>query len=307
MPSSLLQFEKDIVDSFTKGQYYSRITKKPLSYSLKFFATFSFFYAAIAIIYVWLKFLLPISPVIQTLPSRLAQIYPQELEIIIQEGVVYTNVPEPYFINIHRLEKVIYQIRDDILGAASGGLDHLLVIDTQAQISDFYLYKTFALLTKDHFVYLSRSSSQVPYQIRAINIDESTNMQINKSSINAFAKYLEQYSYKAPVFLIIIFFLFLLLFLPIIRLAHASLISLIVFIINRLIHTNYSYKQIFQISLHTFIVAIIITGTVTISLGQSPTPLTTTVITLVTSALVLIYKKKHIHAKAKKINKTKSP
>jgi hypothetical protein len=81
----------------------------------------------------------------QNIRELVQQTYPDELILIMENGELSTNVPEPYFIEF---PSMITSFLDEE-EMAKNNIKHLAVIDTQASLSDFEQYQTFVLLMKD--------------------------------------------------------------------------------------------------------------------------------------------------------------
>lgn len=98
-------------------------------------------------------------PVVQSLESKAVQlvseIYPENLEITIKDGVASTNVTEPYYITIRKnsIEDILSLFSDDRDNSISR--IRVLTIDTQGKAEDFERYQTLALLTERNLVYFS--------------------------------------------------------------------------------------------------------------------------------------------------------
>ena len=301
--NKLLTFEKDFIRSCYSTKFYKELIKKPLSYSLKCFSIYSIFYALIATLIVWVRFIMPISPILQTLPSRLASAYPSELEVTIKDGVASTNVEEPYFIPISDLKKEIYQIRDDILGTDTYALDYLIVVDTNATIDEFTNYKTLAFLTQNYLIYYSEDSSNSLEQFSVINLDQLDDMVINQNTVDQMATFSQAFFEKLPLILLLVVLLYFVSLLPLFRLIHILFISLISYVLSAIIKPQLKLKKIYQLTTHVYLIAITISGLFILTSINLPFANSPTTITLVGTVLVLFYlrkttqKKKRIRSK----------
>jgi hypothetical protein len=273
------------INSFVSVDFYRRQLKKPLSASLTFFVFFSLIYAAASTGFIWFRNLKPIQPAISNIPARLAGVYPEELEITLIDGVVSTNVTEPFFIPVSRLEHVLRDIRDDILGSVSTGLDYLLVIDTGAPIEDFYHYQTFALLTGEYLIYHSGDASVS--QVRIISLSEVDDLIINRQIVDQLAQQLTPYTrFVTPIILLAVWLYFALL-LPLVRLVFVGILSLPVLGIAKLLKTNYSYLQVFQLNLHLFVVVLTLLSFIILVTGGLTVPYAHPMLLLIAATLIL--------------------
>lgn len=125
-------------------------------------------------------------PVVKNLNDRVLatidEVYPDELEITIKNGLASTNVSEPYYITIRRgaLENLFSLKEDDQSGISK---IRILSIDTKGSVEDFDRYQSLALLTESSLVY---------YNDKKINVNslrEVKDVVITKAWINQ--KYLE--------------------------------------------------------------------------------------------------------------------
>src|SRR3989338_10218443 len=101
--------------TFTSPAYYADILKAPFSFSLKFFLLYFFFFALVGTGILTLKLVEQVKQTLAVLPSKLEALYPDELEIRIQNGTVSTNVAEPFFVPLKEIQKG-FKITD-LLGA----------------------------------------------------------------------------------------------------------------------------------------------------------------------------------------------
>lgn len=210
-----------------------------------------FLFSLIATGWISYRYLLPLNDFLTTvLPSELSAIYPDELEISVQDGSVSTNVTEPYFIPMSSLDAIRDEFESKVLGLDTQTINNLLVIDTMAKIEDFPQYQTVALLTKHHLSVMNEDGN-----IETISLTDSENFILNKQMIirwvNAISPYLD---YLAPI-LAGLLFLGILGFLSLGKLIYSLFVALILMLVSRFVIRNLSYTKSWQLSLHLVVIS----------------------------------------------------
>lgn len=248
-------FIYSIVKSATSVDYYYDITQASVFFSIKFFIGFCVIYSIVTGLVLYREYVLPIRPIIQSLPNQVVEtVYPEDLVIYIQNGQVSISQPQPFFIPADRLQALMVQLKDQILGANSKSFDYLLVIDTSATTQDFYDYNTFALLTADTFYYLDPVYGRTtPGQvhINAIPLTGITAI-INQQTFHALAAEVIPYLQAAIPFVLIPICIFLVFTLPYLFLVYTLMFALLMLFVAKIIDTTLSYSKCFQISIHLF-------------------------------------------------------
>lgn len=185
--------------------------------------------------------------------TELLQLYPKELELRISNGKLYTNVAEPYTVEI-----------PTVLGDNGG--KHLIVIDTKGKADDYLKYNTLVLATRQAVVYPDkqqgdRITTQMYYFSelkRSLYIDYS----LYKKGIDAMSPYLDKLPRVIDVSVII--GLLLLPFFGGLFWTSETLFGLvfltgIVWVIEKLVKTSYGYKTLFRMGMHGVSWAILFT------------------------------------------------
>lgn len=122
-------------------------------------------------------------PVVKALEKKaiasIQEIYPDELQITIKNGIASTNVTEPYYISVRQetLENLFSLKEDD----STKSKIRLLAIDTKGKADDFEQYQSLALLTQTSVVYYDNKEIKI-YPLRDIQ-DLTINKQIILSKI----------------------------------------------------------------------------------------------------------------------------
>lgn len=242
-------------NSITSVDYYYDVTQASLSFCLKFFIGFSLLYSALTSIVIYQKYIQPVRPIIASLPNQFVEtIYPEDLTILVQDGRVQINQPQPYFIPADRLRTLMVQLKDQILGANSTSFDYLLVIDTTANLENYNDYNTFALLTADTFYYLDPRYGDNPanqVQVNALPLTGVTAI-FNHDTFQVIAAELVPYFQAAVPFTLIPIFFLLVFILPYFHFVYILGITLLGLFISKLIDFTLSFTKIFQIAIHLF-------------------------------------------------------
>ncbi|OGK23897.1 hypothetical protein A3A46_01020 [Candidatus Roizmanbacteria bacterium RIFCSPLOWO2_01_FULL_37_13] len=231
--------------SFSSAEYYKEVIKAPFSFSLKYFLFFCFLLSIVTTVYLSAKIFSPLNNFLIRFPQVLVKVYPEQLEIKIQKGVVTTNVPEPYFIPIDRFEKTFEEFDKEVKGIKSDEIENVLVIDTNARVEDLKRYQTYALLTRNYLVYYKDKA-----RIEIVPLDEIKNFTLNqglvKGVINRFLPLLR----VIAIFLIPFIFVGSFLFFSIFQLIYLLFSALVLFLGGKLISYPVNYLKSYQIDLH---------------------------------------------------------
>lgn len=148
-------FFYSLKNSLFNSRYYKDVEKTSFWFSYKylFFLLFLILiFKSVQIGFGYLSIRNQIPQKIQIFEDAAYDLYPNELEIHIQNGKLFTNVTEPYVIDIP------YQFH-------SLARQHLLVIDTQGYAEDYPAYNTIALATERTLVYPSKEKERVAPQL----------------------------------------------------------------------------------------------------------------------------------------------
>lgn len=252
--NKLKTFYNSFIKSISSPSYYKDIVKTPISFSLKylFFLSYIIMFTYIAIFAGYMTTLLPKLPEFVSISkTRLDTFYPTDLIITIKDGIVSTNKEEPVFLTIPE--------------ATAEDFEHIITIDTQAQVEDYFDYKTFVLVTDDSVVY--PESDNKTYTVSSIKeLQEEVN--ITKIDRNTYEQFLSQaYPFldsipkTAPYVLIGIVLIvpFIAAVFEFIRnVIIVAILSVITFLVALLLKINLSYTKVFQMGLHAVTVPVLI-------------------------------------------------
>lgn len=137
--------------SMIEPRYYKDIAKAPFSFSLKYlFAllTFITFGYMLPFAITLLVFIPQIPTFVEAARTTAADYYPEDLVLTLENGTLYTNVQEPYYL----------PFPGDI--ELDEDYSHLVAIDTRASVEDYPDYNAMILLTDTHAVYVDRLDTQ---------------------------------------------------------------------------------------------------------------------------------------------------
>ena len=244
-----------LYQSATSLEYYSQVIAAPLSFSLKFFVSSTAFYAVMAALYLGLTVLMPLKGMLSILPTQLADIYPKDLEITINQGQVSTNVAEPYYLSIEKVADFMDSLKHQIKGVTTAKPTYFLVIDTTATADDFFGYQTFILITKNNLVYYNDAG-----RAEIVPLADVDGFTLNHQLVETvFEKLVAFFKLIWPLLI----FLLILIFLAILPIALFSLVlglSVILVVFAQLIHLKLQFTQVMQIVMHLSVPILLFTG-----------------------------------------------
>lgn len=275
--------------TMTSPHYCGDIIKAPFSFSLKYFFFYFFLYSIIGTAIFSLRTISPMRRLISVLPAKLQEIYPSELEITIKKGRVSTNVEEPYYLPLSKIEKIFSE--DKVLGETTTNVKNLLVIDTKGSVDNFRDYQTLALLTERSFVILDKNNGN-----KFFTFDENINLTINQALVdNLITKIKPFFGYVVPS-LIVVVFLSLLTFKPSYYLFYLLFFALVLLILSKIIKAEVTYKKSYQIGLHLCTLTATLFGLLSVFGFHLSFPFLQTIILLVWVGIGLNSVKREIEA-----------
>lgn len=252
---SLSTFWYVFKNTFTSREYYRDVVKAPFSFSLKFFFLSFTFFAALITVWMTATSFYPLHRVI-TEPlflSRLAEVFPEELVITIDQGVASSNVQEPYAIPMERLDTFIDSISQQVKGANSEEPASLLVVDTKASVEDIFTYNTAALLTK-HSISVRNGDGE----FRTYRLSEDVSARVDRNQIEGVLGVLAPYLRVVIPLVILVMFLCIAFLFPLFNLLYLLLASVLLWIVSRLFHSTLSYGKVYQIGLHLCVIVTVV-------------------------------------------------
>lgn len=269
-----------LAKTFSSPVYYLEILKAPFSFSLKYFFLYFFFYSIIGTAVFASKSISPTKNLLNTLPSKITQIYPSELEITISGGKAKTNVTEPYIIPLGDIEKVFS--KDKVLGDNANKVKNLLVIDTKGSIENFYSYQTAALLTEKN---IAVADDKGGYKIYPL--ENAGNITINRGlvdkiifRINPFLKYV------IPTIIFAVF-LYIFIFIPSYYMIYLLFFAFLFWLLAKILKSKISFSKSYQMGIHLVTITATIFGLASIAQLKTSFPFLQTIILLAIGAIVL--------------------
>lgn len=242
-------------NTFTNPSYYAHILKARLSFSLKFYYAYFFFFAIASTAVITVRYLIPLSDFMRTLPGHLLSAYPVELVITIKNGEVTTNVNEPYFIPVSTVQPLIEDFKTNVLGSYSPTINNLLVIDTNASIDDFYNYSTYAFLTRKTFSYINDNGA-----IETHTLADIEDMTIHRQTVVNILELFKPVMKSAVPILAVGIFLAHTVIIPTFGLLYVALEAILVYLIAKLVKFPLKYPKAFQMTMHMVVIPSTIFG-----------------------------------------------
>ena len=261
-------FGKTLIKSLTEPKYYTDVLKAPFSFSFKYLLTLFFFILFIQ----GLIFSLSIIPLIPKIPHYVSEgkkivksFYPPELTVTVKDGNVRTNVDEPYAIPFPP------QFKENNMNFA--------VIDTKASVEDAKKYNTLLFITKNAVVYPD-TSSKGGYKVNFLS-DFKGYLILNNEVYNRLVDKILPYFDYLPIF-IYVMFVFALLFMPFFGsffylsgvLFYLLFLSILLFIVTKIMKKGLSYVQVFHLGMHGITFSLVFSTLKTIFNVQIPYPYT---------------------------------
>lgn len=239
-----MEFLKNIQRSIYNPEFYQGLLMKPFSYSLKYFVLFSLLIALIATIYLSFSVLPKINDFLENVSPTVLNYFPDDLEIVIEDGLASTNVPEPYLLEMPFGVPEDVEMRPDIQGY---GIENLLVIDTrsdEATLEEFKSYNTIMLLNRKTLMYYDEN------QVAIQSLAEMPDFKLDKGVIaSLLAKVAPYFRFVGPLFIVFVFCgYFAFVFLG--RMFYLIFAALLIWIIAKIRKVNIGYPKAYQLGLH---------------------------------------------------------
>ncbi len=263
--------------------FYKALLLKPLSWSIKYFFSFTLVLAVISTAVAGWQAVPAVNSFLNNLAPTILKYYPENLEIVIKDGEASSNVPEPYVI----------QLPPELISSWNKAAnpnpvpENLLVINTETRLVDwkeFQNYKALALLSKDAIVFMDRNGG-----VRIQPLTAVPNTTINKKEIASMLDGVKPFAkFAAPILVLIIFIgVYSVLSFKLIYLFAAAL--LIWLIATKFKKLDVGYKKAYQVGLHAMTAALLFEMFLRIFLGVR-VPFLFTIITLVVAWFNLSFK-----------------
>lgn len=240
-----MNFLKKVKSSVYDPIYYSEILNMNFGGSLKYFFKLSLLLALVGAIYLSFVSIPKVNSFISTFGDRVVEAYPAELEVRLKDGLVSTNVVEPYIIPLPKDEfNADYN---------KSNYENLIVIDTKSDLSldKFNAYNTVVLLTKN--AVLTRDKGK----ITITELKGTSDLTINRDKLVYWVGKVTPFVKKLPYIIPVIVFTGLFLYFAF-SLFYLLFVALLVFIMGKIRKLGLSYKKSYQISLHAITLPLIL-------------------------------------------------
>ena len=233
-----MNFLQSVQSSVYNPEFYSELVEKPFSYSLYYFFSLVLILAFIGTGILGTSLIPSLHSITENIDQKILATYPQNLIITIKDGIVSTNVQEPYSIVVPQELTSSKNFPQDI--------QNLIVIDTHAPftLEAIKKHKTVALLTKDALIYRDENGA---FKIKPVK--EIPDTVISKATIQRYIEKARPFiKFIAPISVLMIF-------LGLIIFFSANLLYLVfgaglIWIISKFKRAMLSYKKAYQIGLH---------------------------------------------------------
>lgn len=235
-----MKFFQTIKSSIYSPIFYSGINKK------SFKTAFGYFLLLILIL-TFINTLNLIKPVAIIFPAELqkgivgvADCFPKNLEVNINNGQLATNQTEPYFISCTNL------------GLKPG--ENLVVIDTKTPFSaeKFAEYKTPVWVTKSSII-----SKKDSFETRSYSLTEVKNYKLNKQVADSYFQTIKPwFNFVGPILLIISFVGIYIAYL--LKLIYLLILAVLIWVLSKVFKHTLSYSQSYKTGLYAITLGLII-------------------------------------------------
>lgn len=244
-----MKFIETIHSSIYDPEFYESLKHKSFSFSVAYFLKLALIASFIFGVYTAVTIAPKVVDSINSYGLRALALYPDNLEVKIIDGIVSTNVSEPFVIPLPDEYKKSQSVEETSLG-----LINLLVIDTKKDFNRkiFNDYKTYTLVTKDSVIYREGGN-----RITIESLNKIPNITLNKQFVSSIITKILSYSRSLEMFLPLIFFIgFFIAFL--FHFIYFFIAGLLVWIIAKIKKIDLTYKKSYQISIHAMTLGVII-------------------------------------------------
>ncbi len=249
MKSALQSFWNEIVISASDPAKLAGFHKKRLSSALRYL--FWFLFSASVVMTVWicvnLLILIPlIQPFVNASADELRGLYPANLEVTIEDGILSTNSATPVIIDVPPSWKEYFSEKAE---KEDRPVEHLAVIDTTASSDDFDEYRTMVLFTEKSIVV---PDDQIGY--RVVPLDPEKDVEFTPETYNeildTFLPFLGSLPALATAGVILLFFI-----LPFIiagfgwlwYLGYLAVFSLVAWLLAAIMGRRHTYAEIYKL------------------------------------------------------------
>lgn len=188
-----MSFLQTVKSSIFNPEFYSKIKDQSLGQALKYFFLLTLILTVISTLSLSYEIIITVPEEIKKFVKQTIDSFPANLEVIIDNGQVSTNLQEPFFVPFPLYET-----------GQQSKFNNILVIDTKTPYSATQLnqYKTFLWLTRDSLFYENREFDQ-----RSIDLSSINNFKIDRWFIESLAGKINPWlNFVGPVLILLLFF-----------------------------------------------------------------------------------------------------
>lgn len=224
--------------SFYSPEFYKKISER------SFKSTFGYFFLFILLLTI-IRAVSLYNPLVNEAPKalkksveELVNCYPNNLDVNISKGEASTSAKQPYFLSCDK--------------SKPASQSAFLVIDTNTPFpkEKFDEYKTPMYLTKNAFV-----AKKNDLETNTYSLEKVRDLKINKNEINnVYQKALSYFIYIGPGLLSVVSIFIYIGYIS--RLLYLLVFTLLIFLISNYMKRNFSYLQIYKISIFAIMPAL---------------------------------------------------
>jgi hypothetical protein len=237
-----------LVQSLTSLAYYRTVIRAPFRFSLKIFLTVWFVITTLNAAIFIPKLYSATQLITARLVSDLPSLYPEGMVLTLKDGRLSTNVREPFFYPLERLASFVQSLQDSVKGLDTDDLTYLFVIDTQAKLDDFDLYRTFALVTQDAVIYYNSEGN-----LEVIKLSRFGDTTIDSGQVAALIDQVRPYTAYLPLLVAALALVGLYLGTLWFDLVYLLALTLLTWAAAALLRSRLAYSRSYQINLHTYV------------------------------------------------------
>lgn len=256
-----MQFLNNVKSSIYNPAYYAEILNKPFSYSLRYFLSLAALLSLIATIVFSFNNLPEMNKVISGIDANVLKYYPDNLEVTVKNGIVSTNVPEPYFI------KTPAEFGSEFKGSNNQStrtspdlskIENLVVIDTVSPLTIdlFKSYKTFALISRDSVAYYDNNAVKIQ------SLDQEVNGVVTKAKVSEVLAMVMPFIKILPLALVPVVLIFSFIGFIFGNMIYLIFGAFVIWVFAQITKKSWSYGKSYQIGLHAITLGVILEATV---------------------------------------------
>lgn len=242
----IARFFQNIVNSVLSAEFYYKVLNTPLSFSMKYFMLLILMVSLVYTAFFEFKLIPEFSKFINTGITKVESLYPSDLILTMENGVLTTNAKEPYFVT---MESVIPDIKTQNQEASSPA--NILVIDTKTPFDEqqYKNYSTIVWLTKTSMVYPDSGNSAGGIRLMPFS-EFKEKVVLDKKTVDSGIIAVKPMLVNLTNIFALLFFPMICLMLLLYKLSCLLWTALLVFILAKIAKYNFSYSKSYQLSLH---------------------------------------------------------